>query len=252
MSARRVAVLVDVDRERRAGLQLGPGRVAGGQGLLAVLDAELAQLRQRLERLVERPVLVHVHLERNVGDAAHRADALDVLAVTGAELELEALEAAFDALGAAGHVVRVAEPHGPGGRRARPREAEQAPDGNPEQLPAEVVQGTVDRGLRRVLPGPLREPGVDLLQRKGIVAEQLACAFEEGECGLRALLVALDRCGLAVADVTVVLELDVDDVGLVFRVARDRERLGEPEGHDASAELHGESLVGTATRGPRA
>ena len=57
-----VAVLVDVDRERRALLQRRPAGVAGRQRLLAVLDAELRELRQRLERLVERPLLVHVHL----------------------------------------------------------------------------------------------------------------------------------------------------------------------------------------------
>ena len=54
-SVERVAVLVGVDRQRRAALQLGAVRVAGRQRLLAVLDAERGQLRQRLERLVERP-----------------------------------------------------------------------------------------------------------------------------------------------------------------------------------------------------
>ena len=60
----RVAVLVDVDRERRAPLQLRPVRVAGGQRLLAVLELHL---REILERLVERPLLVDVALERKVG-----------------------------------------------------------------------------------------------------------------------------------------------------------------------------------------
>ena len=57
----RVAVLVDVDRDGRAALQLGAVRVAGRKRLLAVLERHL---RQQLERLVERPVLVHVDLER--------------------------------------------------------------------------------------------------------------------------------------------------------------------------------------------
>src|SRR5215211_7537395 len=40
----RVAVLVDVDRQWRAALQLDAAGVAGGQRLLAVLDPELTQL----------------------------------------------------------------------------------------------------------------------------------------------------------------------------------------------------------------
>src|SRR5207247_1446735 len=46
----RVAVLVEVDRQRRVALQLGPVRIAGRERLLAVLDAELLELRERLER----------------------------------------------------------------------------------------------------------------------------------------------------------------------------------------------------------
>ena len=56
----RVAVLVDVDRDRRALLQRSPALVAGAERLLAVLDAELRELRERIERLVERPPLVDV------------------------------------------------------------------------------------------------------------------------------------------------------------------------------------------------
>src|SRR5260221_2885928 len=39
----RVAVLVDVDPDRRALLQLGPARVSGGKRLLAVLDPERSE-----------------------------------------------------------------------------------------------------------------------------------------------------------------------------------------------------------------
>ena len=63
---RDVAVLVDVDRERRALLERRAAGVAGGQRLLAVLDAELRELRQRVERLVERPPFVHVHHQREL------------------------------------------------------------------------------------------------------------------------------------------------------------------------------------------
>ena len=62
----RVAVLVDVDRDGRATLQLRPAWIAGGERLLAVLEVEL---RQVLERLVERPRFVDVALERQVGHA---------------------------------------------------------------------------------------------------------------------------------------------------------------------------------------
>ena len=46
----RVAVLVDVDRDRRAALQLGAVRVAGGQRLLAVLDRHLRQVARAPRR----------------------------------------------------------------------------------------------------------------------------------------------------------------------------------------------------------
>ena len=83
----RVAVLVDVDRERRALLQLQAAFVAGRQRLLAVRDAELRQRRKRLERLIEAPRLVDVDLQRKVaGDCANRPDSLDVEPVAAAEL----------------------------------------------------------------------------------------------------------------------------------------------------------------------
>ena len=58
----RVAVLVDVDRDRRAALQLRRrrGRPRGA----AARSTARSQLRQVLERLVERPRLVDVALER--------------------------------------------------------------------------------------------------------------------------------------------------------------------------------------------
>src|SRR5207244_3607488 len=85
----RMAVLVEVDRKRRTLLQRAAAWIAGRKRLLAVLDAELGERRQRLERLVERPRLVDVDLERHPGHRAHGPDALDVEAVPAAELELE-------------------------------------------------------------------------------------------------------------------------------------------------------------------
>src|ERR1051326_7513596 len=60
----RVAVLVDVDRDGRLALQLRTVGRAGRERLLAVLDVHL---RQVFERLVERPVLVHLDLQRQGG-----------------------------------------------------------------------------------------------------------------------------------------------------------------------------------------
>ena len=151
----RVAVLVDVDRQRRAPLQLRPVRVAGRQRLLAVLDAERGQLRQRLERLVERPRLVHVDLQRHVGHRANGAHALDVEPVAPAELQLQPLEPPAHLLGAPPHVVGIAEPDRPRGRRPRPLEPEHPPDRQARELAAEVVQRCVEPRLGRLLARPL-------------------------------------------------------------------------------------------------
>ena len=221
--AQREAVLVEVDRERRAALQLPPALVPGRQRLLDVLDAQAGELWDGVERLVERPVLVHVHLERQVGDAADGADPLDVEPVAASELELQPLEPAVrDLLRAPRHVVRVTEPDCPGRRRAGPLEAEQPEGGLPGQLPLQVVQRGVNGGAGGELPR--RQPLPDLVERERVVAE--LDLFEprlRGRCGL---LVARDRRGLAVADDAAVPHLDLDDLRLVFRAARDRERLG--------------------------
>src|SRR5919204_367551 len=113
----RVAVLVDIDRKRRFLLQLRAGRIARLQRLLDVLHAGLGQLRDRLERFLVRPVLVHVHLKRHVGDAAYRADALHVEAVAPAELQLHLFDPAANASRPPRHVVWIAEPDRPRGRR---------------------------------------------------------------------------------------------------------------------------------------
>ena len=163
----RVAVLVDVDRDGRAALQLGAARVAGGERLLAVLERHL---RQELERLVERPVLVHVDLERQVGRGAHGVHALEVEPVAAAELQLQAPEAApRGRLGAPGHVVGIAEPDRPRGRRPGAPQPEQLVHGDAGELPLQVVQRRVERGARRVLAG--RQRGLDLVERPRVVAE---------------------------------------------------------------------------------
>ena len=234
----RVAVLVDVDRDRRLRPELLRAGVGGRQRLLDVRDAELDELRDRLERLVERPPLVHVDLQRQVGARADGAHALDVEPVTASELELEPLEAVADELGAPGHVVRVAEPDRPRGRRAAPWQPEQLPDRDAEQLALQVVERAVERCLRRVLARNLGEALADLLQRERIVAEQRSVLLDERERRLGRLVVAVDRGRLAPADVAAVAHLDLDDVLPVARLTRDHERLGQPQPDDGGLDLH--------------
>ncbi len=85
--------------------------------LLAVLHVERRQLHEIVERFVGLPALVHVDLHRETVALAHRAHALDVETVPPAELQLQPLETRIDLLGAARHVVGIAEPDRPRGRR---------------------------------------------------------------------------------------------------------------------------------------
>ena len=172
--AQPVAVLVDVDRDRRALLERRAAFVAGGERLLAVGDTELRELRQRLERLVERPGLVDVDLERQPGDAADGADAVDVEPVTTAQLQLQALESRRRTLGAARHVVRIPEPDRPGGRRPGAGQPEQLPNREADELSLQIVESGVERRVGGVLP--LREACLDLREREGIVAKEGACS----------------------------------------------------------------------------
>ena len=231
-----VAVLVDEDRQRRAPFQLRRVRVAGGQRLLAVLDAEPGQLWQRLERLVERPPLIDVDLHWHPRDAVDGADALDVEAVAAAQLQLQALEGRAGALGLARHRVRVVQRDRPGGRRAEPAVAEQAPDGDAGELAAEVVQRTVDRRLAGVLARPFGEPRLDLVERERVVAELRG--LDEGEGGRGRLVVAVDRRRLAPSHLALVLDRHVDNLGDVLGAARDREPLGERHRDDAAGDAH--------------
>src|SRR5581483_4588198 len=226
--AKRVAVLVDEDRERRALLQLGAAGIAGRQRLLAVLDTELGELRQELERLREAPGLVHVHLERQVaGDAADGTDALDVEAVPAAELELEAAEAGERLLRAARHVVGVPEPDRPARRRAGAPQAEEPPDRLAEQLPLQVVESRVDRRARRELA--CGEPRHDLLERERIVPDRGRVLLDLGKRRSRRLAEAGD---------TRMAQLDDQRLRRVGRSAGDDERLRELELDDPGGDLH--------------
>ena len=195
----RVAVLVDVDRDRRARLQLAPAGVAGAQRLLAVLDADLGELRERVERLLERPPLVHVDHEREVGDAADGADALDVEAVAAAELELEPAvrrarpspRACAMSSGSPSQIVQ--EVGGPVLGSPRSRNV-----GIAQELSLEVVQRGVERRLRRLLAWSSGEALADVLERERVVADERAVIVDEAHGRLRRLVVALDRRRLAV------------------------------------------------------
>ena len=233
-----VAVLVDVDRDRRALAQHRSAGVACPERLLAVLDAERGQLWQRLQCLVDAPPLVDVHHQRPVGHAAHRANAVDVEPVAAAELELEAPEARRCPLGAPGHVVGVAEPDRPGGRRAGPRQAEQPPHRTVRELPAEVVERRVERTLGCALSRGLLEARADLLERERVVAERTGVRLDERERRGGGLLVAVDRCPLATPDQVAVPHLDLQDVFEVARLPRDDERLGQPQPDDLGPDLH--------------
>ena len=161
---------------------------------------------------------------------ANGADALDVEAVAAAELQLQPLEARRCLLGAARHVVGIAEPDGPRRRRPGARQTEELPGREAEELPLEVVERPVERGARGVLAG--RQPGLDLLERERVVAEERARGLEIGERRRPRLVVPLDRRALAEARDLSVPQLDLDDIVLVARLARDHERLGQLQRDD--------------------
>src|SRR6187401_995040 len=233
----RVAVLVHVDRDGSALLQLRSIWIAGGEGLLAVLDARLGQRRQRLERLVQRPVLVDVDLERKTRGRAYSPNALYVQAVATPELQLETAEPSVArSLGVARHRIRVLEGDGPRRRRPLPQQAEEAPHREAGELAAKVVEGGVDRGASRELLQ--REPLEDRIQREGIVAELVRVRFEIRKGGRGGLVVPLDRRRLPHPGRAVVGDLDLDDLNLGLRPARNREWLLELEADDPSAQMY--------------
>ena len=90
-----------------------------------------------------------------------------------------------------------------------------------------------------------RQARGDLVERERIVAE--LDAVEPGERGGGGLVVALDRRRLAEAGDTLVLDLDLYDLRLVFGPARDRERLREVHRRLAGREFHG-GYTSAATR----
>src|SRR5207248_4685258 len=179
-------------------------------------------------------------LQRHLRRGAHRPDALDVETVAAAELQLQPPEAAGDELGPAGHLVWIAEPNRPRGGRPRAPQSEEAPDRQTRQLPAEVVERSVERRPGRELLE--RKACHDLVESEGIVAQRRGVLLEVLERGGRGLVVAVDRSRLAESALAAVAELDLDDLGLVLSAARDHERLGEPQGHDPGGDVHAGTL----------
>ena len=187
-------------RRRRSGsarrrLQLRAVRVdPAAQRLLAVLDAELGQLRQRVERLVERPVLVDVDLERDVGrPRARRAPGrrrgrrrrrASASAAGTARSRAPSRPSRAISSGAASPIVH--EVGGPS--RSSPSNRQ---TGSPSELPAEVVQRRVDRRARGELL--VRQPPHHLVERERVVAEVAGDALDVRERRLGRLVVAVDR-----------------------------------------------------------
>ena len=233
-----MAVLVDVDRDRRFLLQRPAALVACTERLLDVFDPERRELRYRIQRLLERPRLVDVDLQRQIGDGAHRSDALHVEAVPRAELQLEPAKSGRRSFGASGHVVRVAEPHRPRRRRPHPRQAEQAPRRHAEELALEIVQRRVDRRLRSLLVTGFSQSCEDLLERERVVAHQLTVRLDESQRRRGRFVIPLDRRSFAVAGDAVVRDRDVDDIREIGRLARDVESLSESKLDDLGADLH--------------
>ena len=151
--AQRMAVLVHVDREGRPRFSRTPAGIAGRERLLDVLDAQAVE-RTTFSSASSSPQYSFTStISGRSVVAAYGADALHVEAVPAAQLELQAAEARIDPLGAAGHVVGIAEPDRPRGRRARRGQAEEPPDGQAGQLAAQVVERHVERRLGRASPG---------------------------------------------------------------------------------------------------
>ena len=144
----REAVLVHVDRNGRAALQLGAGGVAGGKRLLAVLD-------RHLRAAARAPRRASSTRSRRPGAAASVAP---LTAWTrsrsspsrAAELQLEPAEAPLlRRLRPPRHVVGIAEPDRPRRRRPFAPQAEQLVDRNAGELPLQIVQRRIERSPRR-------------------------------------------------------------------------------------------------------
>src|SRR6185437_794784 len=167
-------------------------------------------MRQRLEGLVDRPVLVHVDLQRQVGDSPDGTDTIDVEAVAPAELELQPAKARRGTLRTPRHVVGIAEPDRPARRRPLAAKAEQPPDRQTGQLAAEVVERVVEGCARGLSVRRARQGGENLVERERVAAKSAPAAMQELDRAGAVLVVALDRRSLPVPGLPGVADLDDD------------------------------------------
>ena len=107
------------------------------------------------------------------------------------------------------------------------------------------MEGAVERSLGRVLARRLAEPSLDLLQRERVVPRgpMRPSLLEEGQGRGGCLVVAVERRRLPAADEPLVPQLDLDDLLLVARLARDHEGLGELQRRNRRPELHRGTLA---------
>ena len=116
----RVAVLVDVDRDRRAAPQLGPVRDRRAGSGCSQYSSGICGSSSSASSSDQYSFTST--WSGSVGRRANGAHALEVEPVAPAELQLQPPEPARRGLlGAARHVVGIAEPDRPRGRRALPR-----------------------------------------------------------------------------------------------------------------------------------
>ncbi len=219
-------------RRRRSGcgeraLQLGPARVAGRKRLLAVLDAErLRAAGSASSASSSDQYSLTSTWSGSVGHArAPRGRARRRARRAPPSFSFSRRNRAGDALGAARHVVGIAEPDRPRGRRAGARQPEQAPDRLAERASR---RGRAAR--RRAPPSPPARPGRSASGRRSPRARtgrrRAAARPPRGTPSADAarLVVALDRRRLAEPGRRRRADLDLDDVGDVLRLARDHER----------------------------
>ena len=140
---------------------------------------------------------------------------VEVEPVAAAELQLQAPEAARrGGLGAPRHVVGVAEPDRPGGRRPAAAQAEQpAKPGRPASFPCRSWSAASSAARAACSPGG----SAAAISSSAHGSSPSSTVVEPGERGGGGLVVALDRRRLAEARDAVVAHLDLDHLGLVLR-----------------------------------
>ena len=213
--------LVHEDRQRRAHQQLAAARVARGR-------SEGRGRRRRAPRVAAAPRLPRPRTtirsrqpEAAAPDAPYGPDALHVQPVrrrasaSAAEPARRLLGPAAMSSGSPSQTVHEVGGPGAGARAPAPAARRAAPAGHtaPRRAP-------LSRRARPPAASPRSPPA-------RTDARQWRARFDVGERRGGRLAVALDRRRLAEAG-DVMPELDLDDVGLVARLAGDHERLGEP------------------------